>query len=244
MWTRCPAGTSFGADSPLLGTGSGGTGEGRGAPCSMGARTPAPLSDNPPSPCAETFAVWPGATRAYSPVLKSLTSTDPPNTCTLELLLFTVTLNCVPLTAATRNGVSTSKLLTFRFSTVSSIEPDCWMIVVEVASFWVAGIVSAELGASRTVSLPRSSRTRPLLPVRIESPGLSCAWSVNETGWTPAFITQTFPLDLLTCHAVASMFGVWAAAPAHKAARVGRQNRIVSRWNRNNMARFPCVRVG
>src|ERR1700722_14552662 len=116
MGTRCPAATSFGADSPLLGTGSGGTGEGRGAPCSMGARTPAPLSDNPPSPC--------------------------------------------------------------------------------------------------------------------------------ETGWTPAFITQTFPLDLLTCHAVASMFAVWAAAPAHKAARVGRQNRIVSRWNRNNMARFPCVRVG
>ena len=60
----------------------------------------------------------------------------------------------------------------------------------------LAGIVSAELGASRTVSLPRSSRTRPLLPVRTESPGLSCAWSVasslNSTilAWSIIFLKQ------------------------------------------------------
>src|SRR5262249_26336325 len=96
---------------------------------------------------------------------------------------------------------------------------------------------SAELGAIRIVSLPRSSRTRPLLPVRIESPGLSCAWSVSEAGCTPALTTHTLPDDLLTCQTGASWaaFWDWAEAPLHSDASAVRQNMIGDSLTRNNM---------
>jgi hypothetical protein len=51
------------------------------------------------------------------------------------------------------------------------------------------------------LSAPRVSSTRPLSPVRIETPALSAVSLASATGCAPGASIQTSPDDLLTRHA-------------------------------------------
>ena len=75
----------------------------------------------------------------------------------------------------------------------------------------------AEFGATRIVSAPRVSSTRPLRPVRIESPGLSVAWAVSDAGCTPEVATHTSPVALLTCQSAVAASSARTGAPANSA---------------------------
>jgi hypothetical protein len=64
--------------------------------------------------------------------------------------------------------------------------------------------VFTEIGNTRMVSSPRISRTRPLRPVRMTSPGFSGSSCLSETCAAPAVVTHTSPEDLLIDHTPSS----------------------------------------
>src|SRR5260370_13283749 len=212
-WISCPLAAWSGGASTVFGTGIRSIDEARGLRCSIELKVPDPLKDNPGLPYAKAVATWPGITCATWPDLKSATSTCPLNTSTLVEAAFTETRNCVPLTTAARKGVSTSKCLTFCFSTSRRIDPACCTIVVASPSFFSAGKPITEFGETRIVSSPRTRRTRPLWPVRTVSPGFKISSCLSETGCAPVVVIQTSPDDLLTDQTPSSPANAWDAAP-------------------------------
>src|SRR3978361_244933 len=71
-------------------------------------------------------------------------------------------------------------------------------MVVDRPSFFSAGRPITEFGEIKIVSSPRTSRTRPVRPVRMVSPGFSGSSLPSETGCAPDVLIQTSPEDLLT----------------------------------------------
>jgi hypothetical protein len=71
-------------------------------------------------------------------------------------------------------------------------------MVVERPSFFSVGNPTTEFGDIRIVSSPRTSKTRPVRPVLMVSPGLRFACCVSDAGWAPEVVIQTSPDDLLT----------------------------------------------
>src|SRR4051812_16384144 len=71
------------------------------------------------------------------------------------------------------------------------------MIVVDSPDLLSAAIPMTEFGDIRIVSSPRLSKTWPVCPVRILSPGLIITPSAR-TSHCPAVVTEASPDDLLT----------------------------------------------
>src|SRR5262249_79296 len=98
------------------------------------------------------------------------------------------------------------------------MEPACCKIVVDRFDFLSAGIPMAEFGETKIVSSPRLSRTGPVWPVRMLSPGLTLDPSVSLVDAPSADVIVASPEALLTSQAPSPAFAPHAVQTTTKQA--------------------------